>query len=187
TDAAQNTSIRNLSAAVSNQSAQLSKMIESIEAMSGVVASASQHAAALPAMLKRIGSDLREAGALSLPGKVESRPQPAFSTILTPSTILPAPAPTLADSGAISMGGHHHPPVDDVVAMSNVVVHHNPQGVMDYWLVPRVVAGAPVMTKVVPITQTRMGTFVHNVEEVKDYIVTPSGDWIAAPESNEKR
>jgi hypothetical protein len=78
------------------------------------------------------------------------------------------------------MGGHHHQPIEDVVAPRNVIVHHKENGVMDYWLVPRLVSGSRVMTKVFPIAQTNMGVFVHNIEDVKDYIVTPSGDWLSA-------
>jgi hypothetical protein len=36
----------------------------------------------------------------------------------------------------------------------------------------------------VPILQNNSGTFVHHIAEVKDYIVTPSGDWIEASESS---
>jgi hypothetical protein len=45
---------------------------------------------------------------------------------------------------------------------------------MDYWLVPRVVGGVQTMEKVVPVSQTNAGTVVHDVEEVKDYFLTPS-------------
>ncbi len=80
---------------------------------------------------------------------------------------------------------HHHQPIGDVVAMDNVVVHHNKSGVMDYWLVPRIVSGAKIMTKVVPIAQTTIGVFVHNAEDGNDYIVTPSSDWLAASDPND--
>jgi uncharacterized protein YdaL len=68
------------------------------------------------------------------------------------------------------------------VAPSNGVVHHNAQGVMDYWLIPRTVSGIPTMAKVVPILQNNSGTFVHHIAEVKDYIVTPTGDWLEVSE-----
>jgi hypothetical protein len=46
-------------------------------------------------------------------------------------------------------------------------------------------SGVPTMAKVVPIFQNNSGTFVHHIAEVKDYIVTPSGDWIEAAEPAE--
>ena len=78
------------------------------------------------------------------------------------------------------MGGHHHDPIEDVIAPRNAIVHHTENGVMDYWLMPRVVSGARSMIKVFPIAQTNLGIFVHSFDEVRDYVVTPSGDWLAA-------
>ena len=88
----------------------------------------------------------------------------------------------------IPLGGHHHPPIDvATVAPPGAVVHYNALGVMDYWLVPRVQSGAQIMVKVVPISQTNGTTFVHDVEEIRDYLLTQSGDWIAASEANGKQ
>jgi hypothetical protein len=86
------------------------------------------------------------------------------------------------------MGGHQHAPIDyATVAPPGAIVHHNAAGVMDYWLVPRVVSGVPSMDKVVPISQSSAGTLVHEVAEVKDYVLTASGDWVAVPDNVEKR
>jgi hypothetical protein len=43
------------------------------------------------------------------------------------------------------------------------------------------------MAKVVPVSQTNSGTVVHDVAEVKDYLLTAAGDWIAVPETNESK
>jgi len=182
TDPAQVRSISNLTATITDQNRQFSKMIDSIEALAGVVASASQHTAAIPAMLKRLTSDLKQASSLPV---VSSASEPAPRSLAAAASTIISP-PFEGSSSTISMGGHHHPPIDDVVATANVVVHHNAQGVMDYWLVPRIMAGARIMRKVIPITQTNLGTFVHDVEEIKDYIVTPSGEWLPAS-GNESR
>ena len=85
------------------------------------------------------------------------------------------------------MGGHVHPPIEWAVAPANAIVHHNAMGVMDYWLLPRTLAGNTVMTKVVPVVQNDSGIFVHHVAEVKDYLVTPSGDWVEVPDTNDKK
>ena len=178
-DPAQTQSINTLTATIGDQNKQFSKMIDSIENLANVVAAASMHTAALPAMLKRLGNDLKQAGSLPVHEASVAAPKPTSLAMIAP--------PIQPDSAGISMGGHHHPQLEDVVALPNVVVHHNYQGVMDYWLMPRIVSGARVMTKVVPIAQTNMGVFVHDVEEVRDYIVTPTGDWLAASESNQNQ
>ena len=51
---------------------------------------------------------------------------------------------------------------------------------MDYLLMPRVTSGERSMIKVFPIARTGLGIFVHSFDEVRDYVVMPSGDWIAA-------
>ena len=85
------------------------------------------------------------------------------------------------------MGGHHHDPIEDVIAPRNAIVHHNESGVMDYWLMPRVISGSRSMIKVFPIAQTNLGIFVHCFDEVRDYVVTPSGDWLAASDPGGNR
>lgn len=52
---------------------------------------------------------------------------------------------------------------------------------------PRMQSGVPTMVKVVPIMQNNSGTFVHHIAEVKDYIVTPSGEWIEPPKPAGKK
>jgi len=78
------------------------------------------------------------------------------------------------------MGGHRHEPIEDVIAPRNAIVHHNESGAMDYWLIPRIVSGSRTMVKVFPIAETSLGIFVHCFDEVRDYVVTSSGDWLNA-------
>jgi hypothetical protein len=112
----------------------------------------------------------------------------------TPVEAKPATAALLGnskpetDSGPIPMRGHIHPPMEWGVAPANVVVHHNSTGVMDYWVMPRLVNGRTVMTKVVPVLQNEAGIFVHQIAEGRDYIVTSSGEWIPdATDGNGKK
>jgi hypothetical protein len=85
------------------------------------------------------------------------------------------------------MGGHIHPQIEWAVPPANAIVHHDSMGVMDYWLIPRIVSGTAVMEKVVPVLQNNSGIFVHDVAEVKDYLVTPSGDWVEAIDRTDKK
>jgi hypothetical protein len=53
--------------------------------------------------------------------------------------------------------------------------HIAADGTTDYWLVPRG-ADKPA-TKVLPIGGSAEGVVVHNLEDGRDYTVTPSGEW----------
>ncbi len=172
-DTAQARSIDKVAATLGLQKIQFSNMIVSIQGLAGVIASTSAHTARIPAMLQRLASDLRQTASLPLSEAGEQM----LPTIVSPS---------YRDASAgISMGGHHHPLMEDLIAPSDVVVHHNSLGVMDYWLVPRLVSGVWTMTKAVPIAESSTGIFVHAIADVKDYMVTPSRDWIAASEAND--
>jgi hypothetical protein len=171
-DPAQSRSIANLTTRISDQNRQFLQMLDSVEHLASAVASSSMRSAA---MLTRLGHDLKRANSPPPNQKGETGPSPVPS--ITPSSSTEA-------LGENSVGGHHHEPAEDLVAMPNVVVHHNEKGIMDYWRVPRIVSGVRVMTKVVPVVQTAAGVFVHNVGEARDYIVTPSGDWLSASDPN---
>jgi len=175
----QSRSIENLTVSIGDQKKEFSAMIDSLQGLAVVVASNSRRTAAIPDMLDRLGSDLQQIRAPLVREPAELAPEPKTPTIIT--------VPQEADAAPIPMGGHHHPPIESSVAPPEVVVHHNSLGVMDYWLVPRVVSGVQTMAKVVPVSQSSAGTLVHHVEEVKDYILTPSGDWIPVFQPNGNR
>jgi hypothetical protein len=171
-DPAQTRSIANLTTTISDQNKQFVQMLDSVEHLASAVASSSMRTAA---MLTRFGRDLKRADPQPPSPKGETGPNPL------PSVITSSGSEALREN---PMGGHHHEPAEDLIALPNAVVHHNEKGIMDYWRVPRIVSGVRVMTKVVPIVQTTAGIFVHNVAEIRDYIVTPSGDWIAVSDAN---
>lgn len=173
-DAGQSRALENLAVSIGDQKQEFSAMVDSLQGLAGAITSNSKRTAAIPEMLDRLGSDLKQ---MRSP-LVRQASGPALEPVIPGITV----APQEADLAPIPMGGHHHPPIQFAVAPADVVVHHNSLGVMDYWLVPRMVSGVWTLAKVVPVSQSKAGTFVHHVEEVKDYIVTPSGDWIPASE-----
>jgi hypothetical protein len=174
-DPAQTRSITSLTTTIGDQNKQFVRMIDSVESLAGAVASSSLRTTAMQAVLRRLGHDLKQTDTGPVPEKPALPSKPAPPAVSPPAQAVQAEQPV-----DVSMGGHHHQPVEDVVAPRNVVVHHRENGVMDYWLIPRILSGTRVMTKVFPIAQTNMGIFVHDMENTKDYIVTPSGDWLAA-------
>jgi hypothetical protein len=175
-DADQSQALENLALSIGDQKRQVSAMIDSLQGLAGTITLNSKRTAAIPEMLDRLGTDLRQMRSPLMRQAARPVLEPAIPTITV--------GPQEADVAPIPMGGHHHPPIQFAVAPADVVVHHNSLGTMDYWLMPRLISGVWTMAKVVPVSQSKDGTFVHHVDEVKDYIVTPSGDWIPAGEEN---
>lgn len=176
-------SIDKLTATITTQSHAFSTVSDSLQQLAHAIASSAQRTAAIPDMLDRLGSNLQQIrlpavkqAAAVVTTSSEPAPRPAPPPVIIGSSPQPADAP-------IPMGGHIHPPIEWAVAPANVVVHHNSQGVMDYWLIPRTVSGVLKMEKVVPVLQNNSGIFVHDIAEVKDYTVTPTGEWIPASDS----
>lgn len=189
-DPAQAQSIHHLANSIGDQNQQFSRMIDSVQTLADAVAAASTRTSAMQAALSRLGHDLTLVPAAppqpqAVPTQVVPTPAvpiTAPATVLLPQPII-APAPTTA----LSMGGHRHDPIEDVIAPRNAIVHHNESGAMDYWLIPRIVSGSRIMVKVFPIAQTSLGIFVHCFDEVRDYVVTPSGDWLNASDPSGNR
>ncbi|HEY3938030.1 MAG TPA: hypothetical protein VGL97_11400 [Bryobacteraceae bacterium] len=174
-DPAQTRSITGLTNTIGDQNKQFVRMIDSVEGLANAVAASSLRTSAMQAVLRRLGHDAKPA---DTPPARANTPVAAKSSPVAAS--MPIEAAQTEQSTDVYLGGHHHQPIEDVMAPRNVIVHHRENGVMDYWLVPRIVSGSRVMTKVFPIAQTNMGIFVHDLENVKDYIVTPTGDWLVA-------
>jgi hypothetical protein len=177
-DPTQTRSIDHLATSIGDQNKQFSRMIDSVETLANAVASASVRTTAMQSVLRRLGHDLSQAA--DAPPKFPRAPA-------APATLAPPQEPAAAATTGLSMGGHHHDPIEDVIAPRNAIVHHNDNGVMDYWLIPRVISGSRIMVKVFPIAQTNLGIFVHGFDSVRDYVVTPSGDWLAASDPNGNR
>jgi hypothetical protein len=167
TDAGQIAAMQNLATNISDQNKQFSAVVDSLQGLASAVAASSKRTAVIPDILNRLGSDLAQIHAPPVRQAVELPPAPGLLS--------------QEPDGVVPMGGHQHPPLEAaILAPQDVVVHHNSAGVMDYWLAPRVVSGVRSVERVVPISQSTAGTFVHDVVEAKDYIITPSGVWIAA-------
>jgi hypothetical protein len=176
-DPTQTRSIDHLATSIGDQNKQFSRMIDSVETLANAVASASVRTTAMQSVLRRLGHDLSQAA--DAPPKFPRAPA-------APPILSPPQEPAAVTTGPL-MGGHHHDPIEDVIAPRNAIVHHNDNGVMDYWLMPRVISGSRVMVKVFPIAQTNLGIFVHGFDDVRDYVVTPSGDWLTASDPNGNR
>jgi hypothetical protein len=63
----------------------------------------------------------------------------------------------------------------EIKPSESAVPHKSDDGTIDYWLVPR--GAEQVQTKVLPVGTSPEGVVVHNLEDGKDYTLTPSGEW----------
>jgi hypothetical protein len=63
----------------------------------------------------------------------------------------------------------------DLKPTDAAVPHKSADGSVDYWLVPR--GADPSPSKVLPIGTSTDGVVVHDLEDGKDYTLTPSGEW----------
>lgn len=173
-------SIEELTANLARETDAFSSVTSSLQQLATVIASTANRRVTTREAPQQHPDQLQQEQADLVNQTPSAGPQSAMPVIIGNS----APKP---ESSPIPMGGHIHPPIDWAVAPANSIVHHNSMGVMDYWLMPRTTAGTTVMTKVVPVLQNNSGTFVHDVAETKDYLVTPSGEWIEVIDTNEKK
>lgn len=61
---------------------------------------------------------------------------------------------------------------------ASAVAHKGADGIIDYWMLPH----GPFFSepaRVVPIGTSPQGMFVHNLDDGKNYRLTPTGDWYA--------
>ena len=152
---------------------QFARMIDSVETLANSVASSSIHTTAMQSVLRRLGHDLSQAA--DTPPK---RPAAPDRSPLSP----PASGAGARTAARCRVIDGRSPPRPHRRCHCAEERHRPSQrnGVMDYWLMPRLISGSRSMIRVFPVAQTNLGIFVHSFDEVRDYVVTPSGDWLAA-------
>ncbi len=63
----------------------------------------------------------------------------------------------------------------DLKPTESAIAHKGADGTVDYWLVARGADTPP--SKVLPIGTSADGVLIHNLEDGKDYTITPAGEW----------
>lgn len=63
----------------------------------------------------------------------------------------------------------------DVRPTESAVAHKGADGAVDYWIVSHGADAPP--SKVLPIGTSAEGVLIHNLDDGKDYTITPSGEW----------
>jgi hypothetical protein len=83
-----------------------------------------------------------------------------------------AAPPSEAAAGTLPKNWHR---VIDLKPNDMAVPHRGADGAIDYWLVPR--GTDKPQAKVLTIGTSVEGVVVHNLEDGKDYTLTPAGEW----------
>jgi hypothetical protein len=180
-------SLERLTRTLADENQTFAVLNRSLQQLAEAVSASTGHAVAVGKMLEHFNNSFNQTS----PAKATQSPPSPVAKTSAPRE--PRRAPELAEpiqnpvSTVNPATGHVHPPLDWALVPRNVVVHHDGAGVMDYWQVPRIVSGIPATVRVIPIAQNNLGTYVHHIAEVKDYLITPSGDWIEIPASGGTR
>jgi hypothetical protein len=156
--------------------AQEQKVATSVDHLAKALASSSKRMDELQAAMERSNRDLQRI-AVKVVGD-QSKP-------VADSSGAEASDNTLSSSAAEANLPKNWHRVLDLKPTESAVAHKAADGTVDYWLVPRG-AGQP-SSKVLSIGTGPEGVVVHDLDDGKDYTVTPSGEWrngALAPPSN---
>lgn len=144
------------------------KVATSVDHLTKALVSSSERLNEMQAALERSNKDIQRIAA-----KVNDHPtKPALTG--TPKTDALEIGPPAGSTAELTLPKSWHR-VLDIKPTDSAVPHKGDDGTLDYWLVPR--GAEKVQTKVLPIGTSPEGVVVHNLEDGKDYTLTPSGEW----------
>jgi hypothetical protein len=141
------------------------KVASSVDHLAKALVSSSQRMDELQAVMERNNRDLQR-----IATKVTERPKPETAT--SQGALTDTAATTTPAEDAVPKNWHR---ILEIKPTESAVAHKSDDGTIDYWLVPRGLE--QVQTKVLPIGTSAEGVVVHNLEDGKDYTLTPSGEW----------
>jgi len=143
---------------------QSQKVASSVDHLTRVLATSSERMNELQAAMERSNRDLQK-----IATKVNSdhaKPAPSVAAAVKPEVVVKGA------EAALPKNWHR---VLDIKPAETAVPHKGADGSVDYWLVPR--GADQSSTKVLPIGTSPEGVVVHNLDDGKDYTLTPSGEW----------
>ncbi len=142
------------------------KMATSVDHLTQALVSSSERLNEMQAALERSNKDIQRIAA-----KVSDHAKPVAAAPRTePLEIGPAASSTTE----LTLPKSWHR-VLDIKPADTAVAHKGDDGTLDYWLVPR--GADKTQIKVLPIGTSPEGVVVHNLEDGKDYTLTPAGEW----------
>jgi len=178
----QNRSLLNLSVSVATGNAKVTGLAKSIEAVTASLAQSTSQLGGFSEQLSQRRNEMQDFYARLHSVEIAMRRSQQVSPPLT-HTIAPSPSAmprgtTTSTSPTASPSNPHTHEFDLSIPLPDgSAAHHNSQDETDYWLVPRVLPSGGHFARVEPYGTTSLGVKVHNMEDGKDYIVTPQGGW----------
>jgi hypothetical protein len=177
----QDKSLLNLTASVANGNVKVDALTHSMEAVTAVLAQSTSKMGEFSDLLGQRRNELQSLDAririmeFILRKSEQLRPHAIDAT---KSSTLQARS---SFSRAASPSNPHGHSIDMSIPMpDSSVAHHNFQGEVDYWLVPRMFSSGGLMVKVQPYGANSLGIKVHSIDDGMDYILTAQGSWIEA-------
>lgn len=144
------------------------KIVSSVDHLAQALVSSSERINELQAAMQRSNRDLQR-----IATKVNSgHPKTVWLASKRYETPLTIAAPVAIPANNVPKNWHH---VIDVKPTDAAVPHKSTNGTIDYWLVQRGADQSP--SKVLPIATNAEGVVVHNLDDGKDYTLTPAGEW----------
>jgi len=143
------------------------KMASSVDHLAKALVSSSERLNELQAAMERSNRDMQR-----MATKVNDHPKPASSPV--PKMDASEIATPSGSAAELTLPKNWHR-VLDVKPTDSAIPHKGDDGTLDYWLVPRGID--KTQTKVLPIGTSPEGVVVHNLEDGRDYTLTPSGEW----------
>jgi len=141
------------------------KVASSVDHLANALVSSSERMNELQAAMERSNRDLQR-----MATKVGERPKASLGgSKAAGADGLAAPG---AEEESVPKNWHK---ILEIKPAETAVPHKGDDGTIDYWLVPR--GAEQVQTKVLPIGTSAEGVVIHNLEDGKDYTLTPSGEW----------
>ena len=140
------------------------KVAASVDYLARALASSSQRMNELQSAVDKSNRDLQK-----IVSKVNTPPPPVTAA---PNETKDVPSTVVVEAPNLPKNWHK---VLDIKPTDSAIAHRGADGNVDYWIVPRGVDVPP--SKVLPIGNSAEGVLVHNLEDGKDYILTPGGEW----------
>jgi len=177
----QNQSLENLAVSVAAGNEKVTGLAKSIQAVTASLAQSTSKIGEFSDQLGQRQNEMQDLYARLHRVEVAMRKSQQVSPPLT-HTIAPSPLAmghgiTSSSATASPLNLHTHEFDLSIPLPDGSVPHHNSQGETDYWLVPRVLPSGGHFARVEPYGATSLGVKVHNMEDGKDYILTPQGGW----------
>ena len=177
-----NRSLQDLAVSVNTGNTRVTGLAKSIEALTASLAQSTSKIGEFSDQLGQRQNEMQDFYARLQRVEIAMRKSQQVRMPLT-ATISPPPLSTgngitTSTSPIASSSNLHRHEFDLSIPLPDgSAAHHNSQDETDYWLVPRVLPSGGHFARVEPYGNTSLGVKVHNMEDGKDYILTPQGGW----------